>query len=173
MGSYLDVCEATVPAWISNCSKPPYLLCDGSTFNATTYPYLNLKLGGNTLPDFRGRSPYYLNGGTGRLTSAGAGIDGNTRFSGGGNNGILLDIAHIPSHTHTVNDPGHLHANAVINQAGAGGNNEAANGPGAGYNNPNTGISTTGITVLNTGGGQSFGNAAPGITSGLRLIRAG
>jgi len=34
---------------------PPegYLLCDGSTFEATLYPELNVLLGGNTLPDLR------------------------------------------------------------------------------------------------------------------------
>ena len=31
------------------------LLCDGSTFNPATYPQLNTHLGGNQLPDLRGR----------------------------------------------------------------------------------------------------------------------
>ena len=31
------------------------LLCDGSTFSATSYPKLNTHLGGNQLPDLRGR----------------------------------------------------------------------------------------------------------------------
>ncbi len=77
VGSYLDVCNSTVPAWISGCTKAPYLLCDGSTFSGATYPYLVGKLGGTTLPDFRGRSRFYLNGGTNRITSGVSGINGD------------------------------------------------------------------------------------------------
>ena len=33
VGSYLDTCDSTVPAWITTCSVPPYLLCNGGTFS--------------------------------------------------------------------------------------------------------------------------------------------
>jgi hypothetical protein len=96
-GLYQDYAGSSVPSWISNCSKPPFLLCDGSTFSSVTYPILNGILGGNTLPDFRGRGGFFYNGGTGRLTTAGAGIDGNTLFASGGNNGVTLAVNQIPS----------------------------------------------------------------------------
>src|SRR5882757_1369630 len=78
VGSYWDYAGSSVPAWVSGCTVPPYLDCNASTFSAATYPSLAVILGSTTLPDFRGRAPLYLNEGTGRLTTAGAGIDGNT-----------------------------------------------------------------------------------------------
>lgn len=99
VGSFLDVIDATVPLWISACTVPPYLLCDGSAFSAVTYPYLNFKLGGTTLPDLRGRARYYLDGGTGRITTAGSGIDGATRLSAGGAQNVTLVTANLPPYT--------------------------------------------------------------------------
>ena len=84
VGVYWDIAASSVPAWISACTIPPWLNCNGATFSAATYPYLNNFLGGNTLPDYQGRAGYYLNQGTGRLTAGGAGIDGNTLFAAGG-----------------------------------------------------------------------------------------
>ena len=175
VGTYLDYAGATVPGWITACTKLPYLLCDGSTFSAVTYPVLNVILGGNTLPDFRGRAPYYLNGGTGRLTSAGAGIDGNTIFAVGGNNGITA--GQIPSHTHpnTLTDPGHSHltdrsASLAANATISGTLNPTYVTP----NNANTGTSPTGITINNAAnaGTTIMQNAAPGAVAGIRMIRA-
>lgn len=99
VGTYLDVIDSTVPVWIASCTVPPYLLCDGSTFSAVTYPYLNAKLGGTTLPDLRGRARYYLDGGTGRITTAGSGIDGTTRLSAGGAQTVTLITANLPAYT--------------------------------------------------------------------------
>ncbi len=99
VGTYLDVIDSTVPAWITACTVPPYLLCDGSVFSAVTYPYLNTKLGGTTLPDLRGRVRAYLNGGTARITTAGSGIDGNTRLSAGGAETVTIVTANLPAYT--------------------------------------------------------------------------
>lgn len=175
VGSYLDVCDATVPTWITACTKPPYLNCDGSTFSAVTYPYLDNKLGGTTLPDFRGRNGFYLNGGTGRLTSAGAGIDGNTRFASGGNNGLTASL--LP----TITSGG---ANSISVTS----NNNVTQGPFIVAQQYSTGtqiqvgnfqgtLSSTAtnninVTSNNTSGISVGPNAAPGIVSGLRLIRA-
>lgn len=176
VGSYMDVVETTIPAWVAACTVPPYLLCDGSTFSAVTYPYLNTKLGGNTLPDFQGRAPYYLNGGTGRLTSAGAGIDGNTRFASGGQNGITA--AGLPAHTHpnTLTDPGHGHVIPLWNSTGPGGNGDIPASSAINViTSTSTNVAATGITinnVNNTSGVTTMQNAAPGAVSGIRLIRA-
>jgi hypothetical protein len=99
VGTYLDICDATVPAWITACTKPPYLNCDGTTFSAATYPYLNGKLGGSTLPDMRGGFRGTLNQGTGRLTTASGGLDGNTRFARGGAQNYTLSQSNLPNIT--------------------------------------------------------------------------
>ena len=49
IGEVRMLATATIPAG--------WLLCDGSTFSAATYPLLNTLLGGTTLPDFRDRFP--------------------------------------------------------------------------------------------------------------------
>lgn len=36
----------SMPAWVAACTKVPYLICDGSTFSFSTYPYLKDILGG-------------------------------------------------------------------------------------------------------------------------------
>jgi microcystin-dependent protein len=67
-----------------------------------------------------------------------------------------LTTNEIPSHTHTINDPGHFHG-----QGGVGG------GPvlvGIGANKAdqtNTLIATTGITINSAGGGQPHNNMQP------------
>ncbi len=183
IGSYLDICDASVPPWISNCTVPPYLLCDGSTFSAVTYPYLNVKLGGTTLPDYRGRNSFYLNGGTGRLTSAGAGIDGNTRFATGGNNGITaglmpgITVAGTLSVTVGTNPPNVPASTAGVSDLTAQIQGGVTNIPtsASGFVNVTswTGSATGTLTSSNTLGlGTTMQNATPGIVGGIRLIRA-
>src|SRR5882672_359574 len=41
-GSYWDYAGSSVPNWVSICTVPPYLNCDGTTFSATTYPALSV-----------------------------------------------------------------------------------------------------------------------------------
>src|SRR6266446_3375110 len=77
IGEYWDYAGTTVPTWVTASTKPPYLNCDGTAFSSATYPVLANLLGTTTRPDSRGRFRASLNQGTGRLTSGGAGIDGN------------------------------------------------------------------------------------------------
>lgn len=158
VGTYLDLIDATVPLWISACTIPPYLLCDGSTFSAATYPYLNAKLGTNTLPDLRGRVRAYLNGGTGRITTAGSGIDGDTRRSAGGAQNVTLVTANLPAYTPsgTVSAPSVL-LNVRPNQANTAGSSSIAMAP------PNA--TTTDSTVVNSVSAPTFTGAAQGGTS--------
>ena len=188
VGSYVDYGGTTPPIWIAACTKPPLLLCDGSTFNATTYPFLNAYLGGNTLPDFRGRSAFYLNGGTGRLTTAGAGIDGNTLLAAGGSNGVTLATNQVPSLT-SVNASQAISVAAAGNgvipvlasgdswTAVAGSNGSGNNWPRAVSNSgPSSVTSLAGnnsISVTYTNGSQAIiGSTTPGLVSGIRMIRA-
>jgi Phage Tail Collar Domain len=178
IGSYLDVAATSVPQWIQSCTKNPYLICDGSTFNATTYSQLNQFLGGNTLPDFRGRGSFYLNGGTGRVTSAGAGIDGNTLFAAGGNNGIALAANQIPTITSSgsMNSPSPnvvtSNQNTTPFSTNAGGANQWLAWALGSIQAIGTLTSSGTVTSTNTGN-TNIQNASPGVVSGLRLIRAG
>lgn len=179
VGSYLDICDAALPAWITACSIPPYLNCDGSTFSAVTYPYLNQKLGGNTLPDLRGTSRYALNQGTGRLTTALGGLDGNTRFSLKTTQSMTLAPTNLPPYT-----PVGVVGSATFTlfwRTGLGGTSAAVVDD---IENSSTGgVNRT--TVFTVPGGTFTGTAAPGqistpfssigtgTVSGLMLIRAG
>lgn len=177
VGTYLDYATTAVPGWITVCTKPPFLLCDGSTFSGGTYPQLAALLGGTTLPDFRGRNAYFLNGGTSRLTSAGAGIDGGTLFASGGANGVTLSISQLPAHTHanTLNDPGHAHQlPGTFQNTPVGGGSNAQPLINTGFFSNSSQPAFTDITITNasTGAGANIPNAAPGAVGGIRLIRA-
>lgn len=184
IGTFRDYASSTVPAWISSCTIPPFLLCDGSAFSGTTYPYLATFLGGTNVPDFRGRAPHYLNGGTGRLTSAGAGIDGNTLFAAGGANGITLAANQVPSITSNngaqlisvTSGATNVPQNGVSNTIGTPGSGTAVtfvSGPGL-TNVPLASSANNNISVAYTNASQQIiGNAAPGLISGIRMIRAG
>jgi hypothetical protein len=180
VGSFLDLCTSGVPSWITACTVPPYLNCVGGTFNATTYPYLNAYLGGNTLPDLRGVSRATLNQGTGRITTAGSGIDGNTLLSIGGGQTQTLTAAQIP--TITAVGSGSVTVQSQTPGVGVitGELSSSAAGAGAGITTL-TGASATQITSVgganvtttsnNTGGG-AHPIMQPTTISGITLIRA-
>jgi microcystin-dependent protein len=173
VGTYWDICDATIPAWITACTVPPYLNCNGSTFNATTYPYLNAKLGGNTLPDFRGVSPAYLNQGTGRLVST---INGNIVGAIGGVELITLAASQIPLLSVNVTVGGSISGTAAAN--------EIANNPGTSTLSytpaggtfsplPVSGTFTgSGTGATSNTGGAPHSNLQPTTIGGIRLIRA-
>lgn len=178
-GTWYDYAGTSVPTWITTCSKPPFLLCDGSGFSGTTYPVLAGILGGTTLPDFRGRNPFFLNGGTGRLTTAGAGIDGNTLFAVGGNNGVTLAANQIPSGVTATNAAQAIAVTSAISlPIGA----VIVSDPGTGGTASRYGAGTLG--TVNSSGNNSISvttvnasqavvpSTAPGIVAGIRMIRA-
>jgi hypothetical protein len=106
------------------------------------------------LPDVRSRTVFGLDdmGGTAanRITAGVSGITGTTLGAWGGNEAMH-------QHTHTVTDPGHTHtvpARTPINMVGGSFNVGSDNGP-LTPTTFNTGSSTTGITIQNTGTGNS------------------
>lgn len=176
IGAYWDDSGASVPTWVTACTVPPYLLCDGTTFSAVTYPYLNTKLGGTTLPDFRGSMGAFLNGGTARITTAGSGIDGDTRFSSGGAQNVTLSTAQLPT---TVGNGGTF--TSLINGGSSFANVWTGNlggGATAGGSGPNPtafstiSVSTSASLLTNSTGGNFHTNMPPTTISGIRMIRA-
>lgn len=169
VGSYLDICDATTPAWITSCTVPPYLNCDGTTFNAATYPYLNGKLGGNTLPDLRGVARYTLNQGTGRLTTAGSGLDGTTRFATKFTQSYTLLTVNFPPYTPagtvtpSVNNV--VFGGTAVQFSGGTISNVLQNPSGFNLNPAFTGAPQGGTNT-------PFGVVGPGTISGITLIRA-
>ena len=185
VGSYLDVCDIAAPLWIQFCTVPPYLTCDGSAFSAVTYPYLNAKLGTTTLPDLRGRARFYLDGGTGRITTAGSGIDGTTRFSAGGAQTVTLVTANLPPYTPAGTVPINFATGQRSIDGGSGTVVVATRSDSASSGNvnwytgslPNFGGSTTIPTQSLTGTAQggvstAINNMPPAQISGVTLIRA-
>lgn len=89
----------TIVAYGGSSAPTGWLLCDGSTFNATTYSSLNTVLGGNTLPDLRARVP---------MGKAASGT-GSTLLGTGGNRKIASN--HLPTHQHTID---HNHGSQTV-----------------------------------------------------------
>lgn len=183
VGSYWDYAGSSVPNWVTACAVPPFLNCDGTSFSSGAYPLLATILGGNTLPDARGRASLYLNGGTGRLTSSGAGIDGNTRFAAGGTNGVTLGTSHIPTLT-SVNLAQSITVTPPSGQVPYGIWNGWLPAPTTGtFFVPNTGSNpqnftgsfsgSNSISVAYTNSSQAVINSpVPGLVAGIRMIRA-
>lgn len=171
VGSYWDYAGSSVPAWISACTVPPWLNCDGTAFSSATYPALAALLGGVSTPDHRGRYRFPLNQGTGRITSGSStgGIDGNTIFASGGSQVSTLSSQNIPPVP--ITDPTHTH-NVTAGFTGVGGGGALAAG-GTAVQNVNilSAASATGISAGSTSP-TNFSNLPPSFAHGLTFIRA-
>lgn len=163
VGDYWDHAGSSVPNWVSVCTVPPYINCDGTAFSSATYPQLAGLMGTTTLPDSRGRARFSLNQGTGRITAGVSGVDGNTRSAAGGSESLQV-------HSHSVSDPSHNHGHnlninnnaATVFQPGLSGVPTAAATINAAF---------TGISIQNAGSGASQ-NMPPAYIGGITMIRA-
>lgn len=171
VGSYIDYATAAAPTWVTACTVPPYLICEGATFSAATYPALAGFLGTTTLPDFRGRNRSYLNGGTGRITTAGSGIDGNTRFSGGGSQVASLSTDQLPVTTPTVASFALNYDKATVLGTGGGDVGSTATFV---QSLLQTSTAVSGSISMNSfGSGLDHLNMPPTAIGGITLVRAG
>lgn len=167
IGSYMDYAGSSVPAWITACTVPPYLNCDGTAFSSATYPAL-ANLIGTTLPDSKGRYRLTLDQGATRVTSAVSGMAGNTLLAGGGDQNTQTH-----NHTATSSDSGHTHTLTAMQQPGGA---NSTNGTGTIFQGnttvtTNSGSAVITTTVANYGSGTAQ-NIPPSYAGGLTLIRA-
>jgi microcystin-dependent protein len=144
-----------------------WLYCDGSAVSREAYKKLFDIIGTNygsgngtttfNLPDTRGRAPVGAGQGSG-LTNRLLGVTGGAETH-------TLTASEMPSHTHTINDPGHTHS--YVNNTNDQGTDNVLSSETAADNadlSATTGSSTTGITINSTGGGQAHNNMQPFLT---------
>ncbi len=183
VGSYLDLAysggDSGLPAWITACTVPPYLNCNGSPFSAITYPQLAALLGGTTLPDLRGRVRASFNQGTGRISASG--VNGDTFLAAGGEDTTTIaSQANLPSANFNIS--GYVNNTSSFNYQNV--------NPGSIWNPGSTGIALVAASktavlgqvgaVFTVGGvAASGGSSTPLATippvqiAGVTLIRAG
>ena len=196
VGAALDLHQSTtaLPAWMNACTVKPYLVKDGSVYNASAYTALAQNLGstfgGNGIstfgvPDERGRMRAALdtlsvNTGTyaGRLTLAGSGVNGTTMGAIGGS-----EFLQSHAHTATITDPGHAHEHSTVaaqmpvegSTIGVGSGIGCVADPFGGGKVANIGLTdstTTLITAAVNGTGSGSGqNVPPTVVSFIALIK--
>lgn len=171
IGEFVDYPGSSVPNWITACTIPPYLNCDGTTFSSATYPAL-ASLTGTTLPDSRGRVRATLNQGQSRITSGAStgGVDGNTLYAAGGSQITTLSSQNVP--LVPITDSGHSHGIPINGQTGG-----LVGGAVTFYTV--TGVaqtlnSTTAVTGISAGSASptNFSNIPPAFISGITMIRS-
>jgi microcystin-dependent protein len=143
-----------------------WLLCDGSAVSRTTYSALFAIIStthgsgdGSTtfnLPDLRGRVAV----GAGQ----GSGLTNRIAGSRGGAETHTLTTSEMPSHNHSINDPGHRHdtdgSNVLRWQPGYADRTAPGGNDFRGIN-PQIYASTTGISINNAGGNGAHNNMQP------------
>lgn len=188
---------SAMPAWVTGCTKRPYLLCDDTVYNIADYPFLGARFlaqfGGNGLttfanPDMRGRVPLAYDGSANRITTAGSGIDGDTIGAVGGAETVTLTAGNIPSITSTnsaqsitVNPSGSSSnyvagaansAGWTLSSAQGGGSVLVAATPNTTILNINSFSGNNSISVSYTNGSQTAVNKVqPSIVTGIWVVK--
>lgn len=149
-----------------------YFSCDGSTASKTTDASLFNAIGTtwNTggepagtfrLPNLQRRTPVGFGG-------VGTSVLGSTVGALGGEETHVMSVTEMPSHNHTISDPGHTHVEHLADSSGPcqgvagtpGGAFACDVGTANGAGNTTSGAST-GITINNAGSGSAFNQIQP------------
>lgn len=172
------------PSWLGSCTVFPYLICDGTVRNISSFPALGARLGSAFggdgistfgVPDLRGRYPLAYDATGTRVTVAGSGLNGQTMGAALDAQTVTLTTAQMPSHSHanTLNDPQHHH-NYTDSSGGtkqSGSNSNGGNSTGA--NAAATTNASTGITINNAAAGndQPHNNMPNTQVAGIWVIK--
>jgi hypothetical protein len=167
VGTYLQISGSSVPNWIAACTTPPFLNCDGTSFSAVQYPALNAILGGNTLPDARGRALFALDQGTAR--------NGAAFLAGGGSATTTVTQANLPNVNLSANsNPVSLNQGNIIQYSGAFVNSPAGGAQVLFGSTPSQITPTVTLPQYSLGGsGTPMITISPAVVHGLTLVRAG
>lgn len=151
----------SIIAYAGTTAPSGWLLCDGTLNGVGTYPALYSVIqnafGGIpninfNLPDLRGKTVI----GAG----AGPGLTSRALYGTGGEENHTLTLNEMPSHTHSITDPGHFHT-----QVGQGEGYAASNGGNGNRANPaNTTTNVTNISINANGGGLAHNVMQPFLT---------
>lgn len=178
---------SVMPAWVTACTVPPYLLCDGSVYNFSAYPYLGARLkgafGGNGVstfgvPDLRGRVPLPYDGTGTRITAGGCGLNGQSIGAALDEQTITLTASEIP----TITSSGNLSSNTTVPISTNGfGITAFSTGTGGatgwrafslGSNATDGNVTGTVASTSNNTGGSAHSNVQPAQVTGIAVIRA-
>ncbi len=167
VGEFMDYIGSSVPLWISNCTIPPYLNCDGTAFSSATYPALATILSTTITPDARNRVRATLSQGATRLSTAGFGASGATNLAAGGLETMTIDSSNMAPHTHRplvggTPSPGFLNPSPT----------PVAVDAGFSYNVFRNTDFQTGTIDNSTGVSSPTANVQPTYVAGLTFVRA-
>lgn len=164
---------SAMPAWVGECTVAPYLLCDGTVYNYSQFPYLGPKyaaqFGGNGattfgVQDLSGRYPLAYDKTGARITVANSGINGQTMGAAGGSPDPTIAANNVP------NGVGVSVSGTVTVSVGSGNvptasvwNNRVTTASGADpYPSPGSGVgNASSFSGPNTLTGATVGNPAP------------
>jgi microcystin-dependent protein len=177
---------SAMPAWVTACTKQPYLPCDNvTTYNFSDYPYLGARLGGTfggngvttfKTPDMGGRVPLAYDYTGSRITAAGCGINGQTIGASQDKQTNTLGTTNLPPYTPS---------GSVAMTTGSGGTNPVAvpqgQTPTTLANGANTNVYSSGVffNLIATFTGSAQGgmsvpvnNVQPAQVTGIWVIKA-
>jgi len=169
---------------MTNTDHLGWLLCDGRQLLISDYQFLFNVLGTHYGGD--GVTNFNLPNPAGRvigIKGSGAGLTTRTLGASVGEETHQLIIAEMPSHTHTITDPGHTHtgttnaggyATTAVNVNNLTTQLDVADNGGGGHTHSfTTNSSTTGVTNQNTGGDVAHNNMQPTLFVGNMFVYSG